>query len=190
MPSRLSIRLYVTSAMTRLHEPKPLVVLPSIMPPREKTVGWKRGLLVGRWRILRSATESKYLSTSRVGFSMCSARVVALGSLLTRKITVRSYPALAKPMAGGPTRTDDLEVIVPAYLVAGRLKPHSSEGGGGKGLFDDASGDVVPCHLPGLPLETDLGGGRKDLPPRSGYSGPHVHRVGCVAVERRRPQSR
>jgi hypothetical protein len=37
--SRLSIRLYVPRVITRFQEAKTFVVLPFIMPPREKTMG-------------------------------------------------------------------------------------------------------------------------------------------------------
>jgi hypothetical protein len=50
--NRLSIRLYVPRVITRFQEAKTLVVLPFNMPPREKTLGWKGRLLVGRWRAL------------------------------------------------------------------------------------------------------------------------------------------
>jgi hypothetical protein len=57
--SRLSIRLYVPRVMTCFHEAKTLVMLPFIMPPREKTIGWKGRVLMGRWRILWLATKSR-----------------------------------------------------------------------------------------------------------------------------------
>jgi hypothetical protein len=41
--SRLSIRLYETRVITRFQMAKTFVVLPFIMPPREKTMGWKGG---------------------------------------------------------------------------------------------------------------------------------------------------
>jgi hypothetical protein len=50
--NRLSIRLYVPRVITRFQEVKTLVVLPFIMPPSERTIGWKGRLLVGRWRTL------------------------------------------------------------------------------------------------------------------------------------------
>jgi hypothetical protein len=50
--SRLSIRLYVRRVITHFHEAKTLVVLPFIIPPRERTMGWKGRLLLGRWRAL------------------------------------------------------------------------------------------------------------------------------------------
>jgi hypothetical protein len=43
------------------------VVLPFIMPPRDKTMGWNGRLLVGQCRTLLSATESRYLLTSGDG---------------------------------------------------------------------------------------------------------------------------
>jgi hypothetical protein len=50
------------------------VVLPFIIPTRERTMGWNGRLLVGRWRTLWSATESRYLLTSRDGLLSCSWR--------------------------------------------------------------------------------------------------------------------
>jgi hypothetical protein len=118
-------------------------------------------LLLGRWRILWSATESWYLLTSRDGLLSCSGKIVVLESLLARETTVRSYSALASPMGLGPKERDDLDVIAPAGLVAEGLKPDSSAGGGGKGLADDALGALVsgstrrlsidgPCPVLGL----------------------------------------
>jgi hypothetical protein len=60
------------------------MVLSFIMPPREKTMAWKGRLLLGRWRILWSATESRYLLTSRDGLWSCSGRLVVWTSLLPR----------------------------------------------------------------------------------------------------------
>ena len=97
--NRLSIRLYVPRVITRFQEAKTLVVLPFIVPPREKTMGWKGRLLRGRCRTLWSATESRYLLTSRDGLLSCSGRLVERASLLARETTVRSYSALASPVA-------------------------------------------------------------------------------------------
>jgi hypothetical protein len=52
------------------------VVLPFIMPPREKTRGWKGRLRLGRWQILWLATESRYLLTSLDGLLSRSGRLV------------------------------------------------------------------------------------------------------------------
>jgi hypothetical protein len=65
--NRLSIRSYVLRVIARVQEAKTLTVLPFIMPPRERTMGWKGRLLVGRWRTLWSETESRHLLTSRDG---------------------------------------------------------------------------------------------------------------------------
>jgi hypothetical protein len=108
-------------------------------------------LLLGRWRILWSATESWYLLTSRDGLLSCSGKIVVLESLLARETTVRSYSALASPMGLGPKERDDLDVIAPAGLVAKGLKLDSSAGEGGKGLSYDALGTFVPGHTPRLP---------------------------------------
>jgi hypothetical protein len=80
--NRLSIRLYVPRVTTRFQAAKTLVVLPFIMPPREKTMGWKGRLLVGRWRILSSATESRYLLTSRDGSVSWFREVCGTGILV------------------------------------------------------------------------------------------------------------
>jgi hypothetical protein len=40
----------VLRAITRFREANTSVVLPFIMPPREKTMGWNGRLLLGRWR--------------------------------------------------------------------------------------------------------------------------------------------
>jgi hypothetical protein len=80
------------------------VVLPFIMPPREKTMGWKGRLLRGRWRTLWSATESRYLLTSRDGSMSRFGSFVARSSSFARETTVRSYSALASPVACDPSR--------------------------------------------------------------------------------------
>jgi hypothetical protein len=96
--------LYVPRVITRFQEAKTLVVLPFIIPPSERTMGWKGRLLVGRWRTLWSATESRYFLTNRDGLLSFSGRLVVRESLVARETTVRSCSALASPVAWDPSR--------------------------------------------------------------------------------------
>jgi hypothetical protein len=73
-----------------VQEAQAFLVLPFIMPTMEKTTGWNGRLLLGRSRILWSATESRYLLTSQDGLLSCSGRLVVRASLLARETTVRS----------------------------------------------------------------------------------------------------
>jgi hypothetical protein len=86
----MSIRLNDPRAIICFQEAKTLMVLPFNMPPWEKTTGWKGSLLLGRWRILWSATESRDLLTSRDGLSSCSGWLVLRSALLAGETTVRS----------------------------------------------------------------------------------------------------
>jgi hypothetical protein len=91
--------LYIPRVTTRFQEQKAFVVLPFIIPPSERTMGWKGRLLVGRWRTLWSATESRYLLIKRDGSVSWFGGYVARASLLAKDTTVRSYSALASPVA-------------------------------------------------------------------------------------------
>jgi hypothetical protein len=71
--------------------------------------------------------------------------------------------------------------------MAKMLKPDSGAGDGVQRLPNDALGSLMSGKSPELRLEADLGGGQRSLPPRSGCSGPHVHRPGCAAAGQPQP---
>jgi hypothetical protein len=80
---------------------------------------------------------------------------VAPESLVARETTVRSYSALASPVAWDPS--ENLDVVTPAGLVAEGFESDSGTRGGCEGLSDDALGSFVSGHTPRLPLEAGLG---------------------------------
>jgi hypothetical protein len=138
------------------------VVLPFTMPPREKTRAWKGRLLLGGWLTF----------TSRDWVVIVLREARGTGILARKGEDREVILGAGYPHGLGSKERNDLDDIAPCDLGGEGLKPDSRDGSGGKSLSDDALGDVMPCHLPWLPLETDLGGGRKSLPPRSGYNGP------------------
>jgi hypothetical protein len=177
MPSRLSIRLYETRAMTRFALAKAPDGAAVHYAAKREDGGVQGEVADGRWRVLRWATELKYLSTSRVGFPLCSAAVVALGSLLTTEINVMSCPALAKPTTGGPRRTDDLEVMAPAYLVAELARVKAVEARACS-MMRQASSCRATCH--GCLWRQTLGVAKKICLSAVGAMGLTITRYGAL----------
>jgi hypothetical protein len=118
---------------------------------------------------LWSATESRYLSTSRDGLWSCSGRLVERASLLARQTTVKSYSALASPVAWDPSRVItwmSLRLLVrwpgdssrtrvpgvearacPMMRLAPCVGPHATVSSGGRPLCPNkfASPQLVQC---------------------------------------------
>jgi hypothetical protein len=112
-------------------------MLPFIIPPRERTMGWMGRLPLGRWRNFVVGNRVEIL-VDQPGWVVVLLWETGRAGVFASKGDNREIVlGVGKPRSLGPKLCDDLDVVTPAGLVYDGLEPDCSTRTGGEGMTNN-----------------------------------------------------